>query len=362
MLSKAFINETNLPYYFISPSEEYYSMIRLINNIFDDAIKNTPSVIFLDDLDKFASSSDRDIFNIIQANIDKVRDYDIYVIATLNENRNIPSSLLRKGRFDTPININYPSYEDRILFLTSFLENKNIADNIVFSDISSIISSFTPVEMKEVINTALMIALNKNKDKADIEDFIESIIKVNYKNNKWKENKNLLEIAYHEAGHALVMEALNSNNVGFISVIGHSDLEGLTILKKELDRSIYITTVALAGKASVEINLAKHASGCSSDINKAQAASISTLRDNCTYGYNFNYVHDSLISNDSLQSVLTYRLAYYEKVAKHILLSNKELLNEIVKLLLNKGYILESEFKTLISKYPIDRTYSNGLI
>ena len=109
------------------------SFINYINNIFKDAVKNSPSIILLDDLDKYSIDDDKDNkeeFVTIQSLMDDVKKKNVFVIATVNNRRVLPYSLLRSGRFDIQIEIEEPDEEDSYKIIEHYLKKKKVDMNI----------------------------------------------------------------------------------------------------------------------------------------------------------------------------------------------------------------------------------------
>ena len=115
LFAKAFLNALNRNKYIIRKNKPDGDFVNDVNRIITDAMNNTPSVVLLDDLDKFSNNDDdhknSDEFVVVQTFIDDCKDKDVYFIATANSLRDMPDSLLRVGRFDCKIEVESPSFQ-----------------------------------------------------------------------------------------------------------------------------------------------------------------------------------------------------------------------------------------------------------
>ena len=115
MMANAFLDECGLTSYILRRTKSDGDFINELKQTFNDAAKNEPSVILLDDMDKFVSEEGRkEEFSVVQACIDEVKDKQVFVIATANSTRDMPSSLTRAGRFDRKIEVKIPSGQDAV--------------------------------------------------------------------------------------------------------------------------------------------------------------------------------------------------------------------------------------------------------
>lgn len=366
MLASAFINDSKLPSFIIHRVGDDSSFPKIMKEIFEKASLNAPSIILLDDMDKFnGKERDKTIFNTLQSLIDSVRNKEVYIIATVNDDRCMPKSLLRSGRFDFKIDVDYPSKEDVNKLINYFIKDRPISSSVNIDDITSAISDQTPINIKSTINKAMMIAASKSKEEASIEDFLEAFLEVPLEENEWKKDERKLEeTAFHEAGHCLISEICNKGSVGFVSVISSRLSGGMNILKhndKPIRRPHYIIT-SLGGKVAVETNLSYLASGCYSDIDKASTEVATGLRCSALGGYQYVYSDNDTPELDSeLANVAAAKLKYYEDVTRCIINSNKPLLNALVDVLKEKGYLLASDIAKLEEVYPLDNKLALSL-
>jgi len=124
--SKEILKNVNRKTYTIRKTKSDGSFIDYMTNIFNKAKENQPSIILLDDLDKFAeddNTKNAEEFVTVQSLIDNIKNEDIFVIATANNRHILPDSLLRSGRFDIKIEIDYPTRKESFDILKHYLKN-----------------------------------------------------------------------------------------------------------------------------------------------------------------------------------------------------------------------------------------------
>lgn len=133
LMANAFINESGLKTFYLTKNDLNDKIVDSIKATFLEAIKCEPSIVFLDDIDKFSDKESvkypSEIMNIIQSCIDECSGRDVFVLATGNDQNNIPDSLSRKGQIDKTITFLISPKKDRIKIIERYLSNKNISDD-----------------------------------------------------------------------------------------------------------------------------------------------------------------------------------------------------------------------------------------
>lgn len=134
LFAKAFIDACGTQYFICRKNQPNGDFVKLIKEIFEEARNNTPSIVFLDDMDKFANQDDKhknaEEFITIQSCIDENRDKAILVFATANDLSLVPESLMRTGRFDISINVKKPKGTDAVKIVKHYLSQKKYVANI----------------------------------------------------------------------------------------------------------------------------------------------------------------------------------------------------------------------------------------
>lgn len=349
--------------YTIRKTKSNGDFIKHINKIFEEAISNQPSIVFLDDIDKYAEDDDRsnnEEFVTIQSLIDSIKDKDIFVIATANDKHVLPHSLLRSGRFDNIIEIEEPSEEDAYKICKYYLGKKKIDKKVNFKNISSILSSASCADLEKVCNQAGIIAGYNNKKEIGMDELVKAALEFAYNtniNDLDKEDNYSLNISYHEAGHALVGELLQPKSVSFITVAKtDSDTRGLTIYHKEEDYfsdikfMINRVKTLLAGKAATEIVYNTCDVGSNSDLHRAFDI-VERFADNyCQYGFdawvqNYREVSEKVKTNKG-DKMIELMDKYYQEV-KELLINNREKLDILANQLNKRKILFQNEIEDI---------------
>ena len=362
LFASEFINAlTNRKVYTIRKNKPYGEFVNYITNTVNDAIKCAPSIVFFDDMDKFANDDDKHMnseeFVTVQALIDDARGKDVFFIATTNDIRCIPRSLLRDGRFDYVYTLEAPKVEDASLIIEHFLENKNIADDVDFEEIAKLLRGNSIATLEKVMNEATISTTYNNKEKIERKDIIEAILRVVYDGPKdEKDNEFAKKLAvYHEAGHALVSEILDKGSVDLISVGNYfSDKGGITAVSlpeyywNKLELMENRIKVLLAGKAATELYLNTTDVGVGSDLDRAQRLVTRIIEVYAQNNFKYWGVKQGVRSEQMLvqferDAVDKFETLYRE--TKRILIDHKDEYLKIVELLSNNEVITQRELK-----------------
>lgn len=339
----------------LKPDGEFVNEIK---DTFDEAVKNVPSIVFLDDMDKFANDDryhrNSEEFVAVQSCIDEVKGKDVFVLATANDLDNLPDSLLRAGRFDKIIAVKNPTGEDAVRIVRYYLGKKSYLADIDAEEIARILNGRSCAELETVINEAGMYAGYEGKDKIDMDDIVRACMRIIYNAPEalsLYRDEFLEQTAYHEAGHAVVAEVLEEGSVSLVSVCRHGkEIGGVTSCcqaeryfrsKKYME---YRVLSVLAGKAAIEVKYGETDVGANSDLHHAFDIVTQFIDNYCTYGFE-SWEEGSSSSNDLYvrKEVQVYtELQRYYQTARKILIQNREFLDKLAAALVEK--------KTLIGK------------
>ncbi len=184
---------TNRKSYTIRKTKSDGSFLDYIEEVFEDAIKNQPSIILLDDLDKFAKEEgdtrNQEEFVAVQAQLDRIKKEDVFVIATVNNKTVLPNSLLRSGRFDIKIDIDNPSEKDSLKIIEYYLNKKKLDKNVDTKNISQILVGSSCADLEKVCNQAGIYAGFLNKEKISMDEIIRASLELKYDTNLEDLNK-----------------------------------------------------------------------------------------------------------------------------------------------------------------------------
>ena len=329
-----------------------------IYKIFSEAVKNAPSIVFLDDVDKFANEDDShrnaDEFVTIQSCIDDCKDKEVFVLATANELRTLPKSLLRAGRFDKVIKVYPPKKEDAADIIEYYLSQKKFVADIEAIEVAKILSGGTCAELETVINEAGVYAGFQGKTMIERDDIIRAAMRVIFnapESLEEQDHNEQLAIAYHEAGHAVIAEVLEPQSVNIVSVLSHDgSVGGVTSYYQDEHYFKHMSFMEnrvmslLGGKAATEIVYSEVDTGANNDLHRAFDIVTRFIDNYCGQGFFF-------WEDDNASSALYERREYaiesamtgYYKRAKKILTNNREFLDKLATALAKDKILLAKE-------------------
>lgn len=370
LIAKCFIEECKINTYTLRSNKGTDKFVDEITEVFEKAKKNSPSIIFLDDMDKFANDDEahRDAkeYVAVQAGIDSVKECDVFVIATTNDIRKLPQSLIRPGRFDKTIIMKSPTKEDAQKIIKHYLNNKKLSKNVNFDDLCNMISYHSCADLETIINEAAISAGFAGKESINMDDLINAVLRLQYNSPDdlmQKEKDEIRKVAFHEAGHLVVSEVIKPGCIGLASIRtrGRSNTGGFIHICDDLERRPHNIMAALGGKVATELYYSEAcASGCYSDLEKA----ISLLRDGLTesgtngvsfleFGDPFYNLSDRTF--DNREAVVHAELERYIFQTRNILLKNKEFLEKVADALAEKETLLFSDIKAIRESVTITK-------
>lgn len=363
LMAKSFITESGLPAYIVRRDKGSDDFIGKITDTFEKAKKNAPAIVLLDDMDKFANEDDRHIdaeeYVAVQAGIDEVKGYNVFVFATVNEIRKLPRSLIRSGRFDRKIEVNSPTDRDAEEIIKYYLGQKKVSDNVNMDDLVKMVSYGSCAELETILNEAAIGAAYARKEKIEMDDLVKSVLRMQYDapdNFTKKSSDALKEIALHEAGHLVVSEILTPGSVGLASLrtAGRDSTGGFIHRCMPVTRRAHHILISLAGKAAVELYYSGVcASGCQSDIRKAADNIRDAISESGTGGFgmidvaNHRFPESSESFNSRNESVVHAELERYMFKAREILIKNRDFLEKAAQMLSEKETLLYSDIRKL---------------
>ena len=295
LLAKAVAGEADVPFYSISGSDfvEMYVGVGAsrVRDLFDTAKKHPASIIFIDEIDAVGRHRGAGLggghdereqtLNQLLVEMDGFGSNDgIIVMAATNRPDILDPALLRPGRFDRQITVNYPDIKGREEILMVHSRNKPFEKDVDLKKIAQTTVGFTGADLANLLNEAALLAARKNKALIGMEDIEEATIKVivgtQKKSMKIKESEKL-KTAYHEAGHAITAHVLPSlDPVRQISVIPSGGALGYTLNPPIEDKySVYKNGIKeeiamlLGGRAAEKIIFDDISGGASNDIQRA---------------------------------------------------------------------------------------------
>lgn len=282
LMATALIEEMGRKSYVCRKDQSNGSFIDTVSDIFEQAKEHAPSVILLDDLDKFPADTDTrnpEELIAVQSGIDSIKGCDVFVIATANNLRVLPVSLRRAGRFDRIMEVHAPDRKESVEIIRHYLADKVVAEDVEAEEIARMLQGESCAALESVLNTAGIYAGYENAPKIARMHVMRAILQVVFdaEESESEMSQSLQqEIAFHEAGHAATALTYDPQSVGVISIRSSKDgTHGITqlIMADEYFQSYQCmrerVITLLAGKAAVELKFGRVDVGAVSDIERA---------------------------------------------------------------------------------------------
>ncbi|MGL5308756.1 MAG: ATP-dependent zinc metalloprotease FtsH, partial [Metamycoplasmataceae bacterium] len=297
LVAKATAGEANVPFYFISASNFVEMFVgvgaKRVREMFKEARKNSPAIIFIDELDAVGRSRGAGMgggndereqtLNQLLVEMDGITENGgLLVMAATNRPDVLDPALLRPGRFDRIITVGLPDIKEREAILRLHAKGKRMDKTISFRGIAKRTPGYSGAQLENVINEASLLSVRENTGVITIEQIDEAIDRVMSgpaKKNRTISKEELEMVAYHEAGHAVVgIKIPGGNKVQKITIIPRGEAGGYNLMipekekyyssKSDLEASI---KSFMGGRAAEEIVYGKGAisNGASDDIAKA---------------------------------------------------------------------------------------------
>ena len=398
LLAKAVAGEANVPFFSISGSDFVEMFVGVgasrVRDLFDQAKKHTPSVIFIDEIDAVGRQRGTGLggghdereqtLNQLLVEMDGFSDNQgVIVIAATNRRDILDPALLRPGRFDRQITVGYPDIKGREAILRVHTRNKKLAPDISLATIAKSTAGFTGADLANLVNEAALLAARNNRKAITQPDIEEATIKVvagPEKKSKVVSEEEKRLTAFHEAGHAVCTYYCKTQDpVHQVSIIPRGMAGGYTMSLPEHDRSFRSKTqmeeeiiVLLGGRVAEKIVLDEISTGASNDIERATDLARSMVT---KYGFSEKlgpivYGHDS--SEVFLGRDYSQGRSYSENVAaeidgeirelidtgyenaKQILVNHRDQLDLVANYLMEHEKIDGEDFRKLMNGEPIE--------
>ena len=297
LLARAVAGEADVPFFSISGSEfvEMYVGVGAarVRDLFERAKKKAPAIIFIDEIDAMARRRGTNAFSgneereqTLNQLLVELDGFDtnsrVIVIAATNRADILDPALLRPGRFDRQVHVNYPDIKGRAEILKVHAKNMPLLDDVNLEDVAKTTTGFTGADLENLLNEAALLAAKNNRDGISSQDISDSAIKVvmgSEKRSKKVNEKERRLTAYHEAGHAITTFNLDTlDPVHEVSIIPRGAAGGYTMSMPQEDKSYMSKNemldelVSLLGGRAAEAQACGDIStGASNDIERATA-------------------------------------------------------------------------------------------
>ncbi|MBO7214276.1 MAG: AAA family ATPase [Clostridia bacterium] len=334
-----------------------------IVNGFAEALKNGNSIIFIDEMDKFAGykkyayevSENLKTQKILLHELDQIKDRDdIIVIATGNRREYLDDAILRSGRFDRQVLFSRPNAKDRCEIIKHFLKSAVTDKDVDIRELVRITAGRSCAEIECIVNEAKISAVSRGSTKISLMDFTSALNRVVFNDIPKEDSKDAEQsklIAYHEAGHALMGYLLQPESLNYASIIPQGSSSGKVKMNADDDfvkeQKYYeeLVKIALSGMISVKVMTGFMTGGNKSDIEKAYKIVCSMVDDGF---YGLEYV--SFPVNSQAYDGYRFSPKLTDDRGKAIVKIIDQLKNEVEEVLLKNKPILESLALALVEK------------
>ncbi len=388
LLAKAIAGEAGVPFFHTSGSEFEEMLVGAgasrVRDLFKKARNTTPCIIFIDEIDAVAkkrgtvlhSGAGEQTLNQILVEMDGLEEREnVIVLAATNRPDVLDPAILRPGRFDRMVVVHMPDAKGREEILEVHAKNKKFAEGVNLKDLAKKTIGYSGADLENILNEAAIMAAQEGDKEIGQDDIDEAFLKVKLgrKKNKEIEEEDLRKTAYHEAGHAIVAKFTpGSDPVEQVSIIPRGMTGGVTVYIPEKERRTLYKNQMLAwlrsgvgGRAAEEIFLDDISSGASADIEQATELAkemvmkygmseklgmvkYGDMDETSHLGYKYGGGRDFSEETAKTIDAEVKRLideAYVD--AKKVLTEQKEYVDKLVDLLLEKEVVTREEFEEL---------------
>jgi cell division protease FtsH len=295
LLARAVAGEANVPFFSITGSDFMEMFVGVgasrVRNLFEDAKKNSPSIIFIDELDSIGRKRGAGMggghdereqtLNQLLSEMDGFTPkQNVIVMAATNRPDILDPALLRPGRFDRRVTVDLPTMHERIQILKIHTRNKPLSDDVEIEKLARGTPGFSGADLANILNEAALLAARHDKKSIDMEDINNARDKVIMgleRENLSLTDKEYRLLAYHEAGHVVVAACRpNTDPIHKVTIIPRGRAMGVTQQLPERDRYLYNRdymmdrlAVMMGGRAAEELVLNTATSGAENDLKQA---------------------------------------------------------------------------------------------
>ena len=387
LLAKAIAGEAGVPFFTTSGSEFVEVFVGVgasrVRSLFKKARSKAPCIIFIDEIDaagrkRNASGGGSEMeqdqtLNQLLVEMDGFAPSEgVVVIGATNRVDVLDPALTRPGRFDRHVNVPRPDVKGRLEILKVHVKNRRIAPDVNLMDVAKSTPGLVGADLAGIVNEAAILAVRGGHDVITVQDFQEAVEKnltgsVQQKSRVMKEDERRT-IAYHEAGHAVVMHVTpHSDPVYKITIIPRGQMGGFTMSLPEQDRLLMSKNQILAritglmgGRVAEELFCADITSGASSDLKIAtQLAEEMVMRLGMSITglrvFNQPEGFEALSSPrtgqktfEALDEAINHILNECYNEAKRIVTERREAMERVTQFLLQQETLSREEFVALM--------------
>jgi cell division protease FtsH len=294
LLAKAVSGEAGVPFFSISGSEFVEMFVGVgasrVRDLFDQAKRHSPCIVFVDEIDAVGrqrgaglggSHDEREqTLNQMLVEMDGFdTDTNVIIMAATNRPDILDPALLRPGRFDRRVVLDRPDMRGREQILKVHVKGKPLSPDTDLTALARATPGFVGADLENLVNEAAILAARRNKKvigQSELEEAIERVIAGPERKSRLISDEEKRIVAYHEAGHAVVMNAIpEADPVRKVSIIARGMAGGFTLALPEEDRTLMARKKLqadivglLGGRAAEEIVFDDITSGASNDLER----------------------------------------------------------------------------------------------
>jgi cell division protease FtsH len=292
LLAKAVSGEAGVPFFSISGSEFVEMFVGVgasrVRDLFDQAKRHSPCIIFVDEIDAVGrqrgaglggSHDEREqTLNQMLVEMDGFdTDTNVIIIAATNRPDILDPALMRPGRFDRRVTLDRPDVKGREAILKVHVKGKPLEPEVDLASVARGTPGFVGADLENLVNEAALLAARRNKKsigQSELNEAIERVVMGPERKSRLISDEEKRIIAYHEAGHAVVANAIaEADPVQKVTIVGRGQAGGVTWFRPDEDRILMsrkkmLATLAMAlgGRAAEELIFDDITSGASGDI------------------------------------------------------------------------------------------------
>ncbi|KKP62826.1 MAG: ATP-dependent zinc metalloprotease FtsH [Candidatus Roizmanbacteria bacterium GW2011_GWC2_34_23] len=392
LLAKAVAGEAHVPFFSIAGSEFMEMLVGIgaarVRDLFATAKKSAPAIIFIDEIDAIGrarsvgmmpSHDEREqTLNQILVEMDGFNPNEqVVVVAATNRGDLLDTALLRPGRFDRRVIVDFPDVEGRKAIVKIHAKGKPFDETVSWDRVARRTVGYSGADLENMLNEAAISAARVAREKINMEDIEDAATKVKLGPEKKRLQSDLDKklTAYHEVGHAVVSHFLpHTDSVHRISIVSRGMALGYTLIPPAKDKLHETKThlleriaVMMGGRAAEEVIFNELTTGASNDFDQATSVAkamvveygMSSLgpinfgptRDVTEWGK--TYYEQNVLSQEVMNSIdaeikKIIMVAYNQAIA--IVKSKKNLMDKVADVLIKKESIDQDEFEKIVGK------------
>lgn len=391
-LAKAVAGEARVPFFSISGSDFVEMFVGVgaarVRDLFDTAKANRPCIVFIDEIDAVGRQRGAGLggghdereqtLNQLLVEMDGFDpNTGVILLAATNRPDILDPALLRPGRFDRRIVVDTPDVNGRRDIFKVHLKGKPLAEDVDAEVLARRTPGFTGADIANLVNEAALLAARRDKqriDMSDFEDAIERVIAGPERRSKIISEKEREMVAFHEVGHAIVGELLpNADPVQKVTILPRGRALGYTLQLPERDRYLLTraqlldeVTTLLGGRAAEKIVYNEATTGANNDLERATEIAramvceygMSEKLGNLTFGRRHGnpFLGRDIMEDRNYSEEVAYAIDQEVRAiidecfrrAVDILSKNRDKMEEIVRVLLQRETIEREEFLALM--------------